>query len=93
MRTMTAETLGQLITGIGVLLGLLTVAVLIVQRLRGGAAQYDSTDQKGSTTKELASNFQEMRSRGDITEADYRRIKSVLGESLHSELKDGKNKP
>jgi uncharacterized membrane protein len=87
MRTMTAETLGQLITGMGVLLGLLTVAVLIVQRFRGDAAQ------KGSTAKELASNFQEMRSRGDITDADYRRIKSVLGESLHSELKDGKQKP
>ena len=86
MRTMTAETPGQLITGIGVLLGLLTVAVLIVQRFRGGAAQ------KGSTAKELVSNFQEMRSRGDITEADYRRIKSVLGESLHSELKDGNKK-
>ncbi len=87
MRTMTAETLGQLITGVGVLLGLLTVAVLIVQRFRGDAGQ------KGSTTKELVSNFQEMRSRGDITEADYRRIKSVLGESLHSELKDGNKKP
>ena len=91
MRTMSAETLGQLITGLGLLLGLLIVAVLVVQRFRGGAAE------KGSVAKELASNFQEMRSRGDITEADYRRIQSVLGDSLHrelkdSELKDGKNK-
>ena len=86
MHKMSAETVGQLMTGLGLLLGLLIVAVLIVQRFRGSAAD------KGSTAKELVSNFQEMRSRGDITEADYRRIQSVLGEKLHSELKDGKNK-
>jgi hypothetical protein len=83
---MSAETLGQLITGLGVLLGLLVVGVLLVQKFRGSAAE------KGSAAKELASNFQEMRSRGDITEADYRRIQSVLGETLHSELKDGNKK-
>lgn len=86
MQKMSAETVGQLITGLGLLLGLLILAVLIVQKFRGSAAQ------KGSTAKELVSNFQEMRSRGDITEADYRRIQSVLGDSLHSELKDGKKK-
>ena len=86
MRTMSAETLAQLITGLGLLLGLLIVAVLLVQRFRGGAAE------KGSVAKELAANFEEMRSRGDITEADYRRIQSVLGDSLHRELKDDKNK-
>jgi hypothetical protein len=88
---MSAETLAQLITGLGVLLGLLIVAVLLVQRFRGGAAE------KGAMAKELVSNFEEMRSRGDITDADYRRIQSVLGDKLHrelidSELKDGKNK-
>ena len=86
MRTMSADTLAQLITGLGLLLGLLIVAVLLVQRFRGSAAE------KGSMAKELVSNFQEMRARGDITDADYRRIQSVLGDSLHSELKDGKNK-
>ena len=86
MRTMSADTVAQLISGVGLLFGLLIVAVLVVQRFRGGAAE------KGSTAKELAANFEEMRSRGDITEADYRRIQSVLGDSLHSELKDGKNK-
>jgi uncharacterized membrane protein len=86
MQKMSAETVGQLITGLGLLLGLLILAVLVVQRFRGSAAQ------KGSTAKELVSNFQEMRSRGDITEADYRRIQSVLGDSLHSELKDGNKK-
>ena len=86
MHKMSAETVGQLFTGLGLLLGLLIVAVLIVQRFRGGAAE------KGTTAGELISNFQEMRSRGDITDADYRKIKSVLGAELHSELKDGKDK-
>jgi len=86
MHKVSAETIGQLITGLGLLLGLLIVGVLLVQKFRGSAAD------KGSAAKELVSNFQEMRSRGDITEADYRRIQSVLGDSLHSELKDRNKK-
>jgi len=70
----------------GILVGLVMVGLLIVQRFRGSAGQ------KGTTASELISNFQEMRSRGDITDADYRKIKSVLGAELHGELKDGKDK-
>jgi hypothetical protein len=57
-----------------------------VQSFRGGATH------KGTTTNELLANFQEMRSRGDIDDADYRRIKSVLGAELQRELKDDKDK-
>ena len=64
----------------------LIVATLIVQRFRGGAAD------KGTTANELMTKFQEMRKRGDISDADYRKIKSVLGNQLQSELKDGKDK-
>ena len=81
MRYPSVDTLAQLLLGMGILVGL-----VIVQRFRGGDAQ------KGPTAKELFSNFQEMRSRGDITDADYRKIKSVLGAELHGELKDGKDK-
>jgi uncharacterized membrane protein len=81
-----AETLVQLMLWLAILLGLLMVAVLVVQRFRGGAAD------KGSAANEALTNFQEMRERGDISEADYRKIKSVLGAQLHSELKDGKDK-
>ena len=82
----TAETLSQLILGLGLLIGLVIVGVLVVQRFRGGAVD------KGRTASDLLSNFEEMRSRGDIDDADYRKIKSVLGAELHSELKDGKGK-
>lgn len=81
-----ADTLVQLVVGLGTLLALLIVAMLIVQRFRGGATN------KGSTASELMTNFQEMQKRGDISEADYRKIKSVLGNQLHSELKDDKDK-
>ena len=64
----------------------LIVSTLIVQRFRGGAAD------KGATANELMTKFQEMRKRGDISDADYRKIKSVLGNQLQSELKDGKDK-
>jgi uncharacterized membrane protein len=86
MRYPSVDTMAQLMLGMGLLIGLVVVGLVIVQRFRGGAAQ------KGTTAGELISNFQEMRSRGDITDADYRKIKSVLGAELHSELKDGKDK-
>ncbi len=81
-----ADTLLQLIVGIGILLALIIVAVLIVQRFRGSAVK---TDLSASV---LMTNFQEMRKRGDISEADYRKVKSVLGEQLQSDVKSGKDR-
>lgn len=86
MRHMSADTFSQILMGTGLLMALLVVGVLIVQRFRGLAAQ------RGPTAGELLTNFEEMRSRGDIDDADYRKIKSVLGAELHGGLKDGKDK-
>ena len=86
MHQPSAETLVQAILAVGVLIGLVIVGVLIVQSFRGGAAN------KGPAANELLANFQEMRSRGDIDDADYRKIKAVLGAELHGELKDDKDK-
>ena len=86
MRHLSAETLSQFIMAVAMLMGLLIVAVLIVQRFRGGEAH------RGSSPGEMMANFQEMRGRGDISDADYRKIKSVLGDKLQSELKDDKEK-
>jgi hypothetical protein len=54
------------------------VALLIVQRFRGYRTQ---TELK---PEQLLANFEEMRTRGDISDADYRKIKSVLGARLPS---------
>ena len=81
-----AETLVQVMLWMTVLIGLVIIGMLVVQRFRGGAAD------KGTSANDMLSNFQEMHSRGDISDADYRKIKSVLGAQLHSELRDGKDK-
>ena len=47
---------------------------------------------KALDANELIANFREMHSRGDLTDADYRKIKSVLGAKLHGGLKDDKDK-
>lgn len=86
MRFPSADTLAQLALGVGILIALVIAGAIIVQRFRGGAAD------EALNANELIANFQEMHSRGDITDADYRKIKSVLGAKLHSELKDDKDK-
>ena len=68
------------------MIALVIAGAVIVQRFRGSAAD------TALGANELIANFQEMHSRGDITDADYRRIKSVLGAKLHNELKDDKDK-
>jgi uncharacterized membrane protein len=86
MRFPSADTLAQLAVGVGLLIALVIAGAMIVQRYRGSAAD------AGSDPGKLFANFQEMHARGDITDADYRRIKSVLGEHLHWELNDDKEK-
>jgi hypothetical protein len=73
MHHLSAETLSQVMFGMGLLIGLVIVGVLVVQRFRGSAAE------KGPTAKELITNFQEMRSRGDFSDADFLLIWGVLG--------------
>jgi uncharacterized membrane protein len=68
-----------------ILLGLLVLAVVVVQRFRGSAAE------TGARPGDMLTNFQEMRERGDISDADYRRIKSVLGDKIQDDAKGGKN--
>ena len=86
MHVLSADTLAQLMLGLVVLMGLVTAGVVLVQRFRGSAAD------KGATANELMTNFQEMRQRGDISDADYRKVKSVLGAQLQGELKHGKDR-
>ena len=86
MRFPSADTLAQLALGVGMLIALVIAGATVVQRFRGGAAD------EALDANELIGNFQEMHSRGDLTDADYRKIKSVLGAKLHSELKDDKEK-
>ena len=83
---LSAETLSQVLIWLAVLTGLVVIAVAFVRRFRdqgAGDRQVDS---------DLLTKFQEMRQEGDISDAEYRTIKSVLGAKLQREVKGDKHK-
>lgn len=63
-----------------ILLILLAVSYYLVRRFR------DRTDDGGQTASDLLTNFREMRREGDISETEFRTIKTVLGRKLQQEL-------
>jgi uncharacterized membrane protein len=83
---MSPATAAQFAIWVSVLFALIVVAWIVVQRFRGGAAS------EGQTASDMLTKFQEMRQEGDISETEYRTIKSVLGEQLQRNVKDGKDK-
>ncbi len=62
---------------VAVLVNLVVVAVYIVRRLRGHAGD------DVSATHEVRTNFKEMHDQGDISDAEYRKLKTVLDQSSH----------
>ena len=68
--------------GIGFLL--VVIAVLVVRKLRDSAT---GNQRRGG---DLLSNFQEMKQEGDISDAEFRNIKAVLGNKIQSDVKSGK---
>lgn len=68
----------------GVLMLMIVVGALVVRKLR------ESATQNRQNAGDLLSNFQEMRQEGDISDAEFRNIKSVLGNQLGSDVKRGK---
>ena len=63
-----------------ILLIMLAVSYYVVRRFR------DRTDDGGQTASDLLTNFREMRQEGDISETEFRTIKTVLGRKLQQEL-------
>jgi uncharacterized membrane protein len=63
-----------------ILLIMLAVGYYLVRRFR------DRTDDGGQTASDLLTNFREMRREGDISETEFRTIKTVLGRKLQREL-------
>jgi len=53
----------------------------VVLRFRGFAERKD-------TSSDLLTKFREMRHRGDLSDTEYRTIKTVLAEKLQGELND-----
>ena len=76
----------QLVIGVAIL-GILSVAgYYVVTKFR------DRTGNDAPSASELLSNFREMAQQGDIDEAEYRTIKTALGDKLQQELKHNEDK-
>jgi hypothetical protein len=86
MKQISAETFTSLVVAAVGLLGLLTVAWIVVGKLRG------NTQQNEDSAGELLSNLQDLRQEGDISDAEYRTIKAVLGAKLQQRVKDDQDK-
>ena len=63
-------------------MALLMVAYYIVRSFR------DRIDSDTEGPADLLTNFREMHHEGDITEKEYRNIKTVLGAELQSQLSE-----
>jgi uncharacterized membrane protein len=86
MGQVSAETWVQLALWFSVLLGLIVLAALIVQRVRGPS-------DGGASPSDLMTEFQDMRERGDLSDADYKKVKTVLGARLAPRGKDSPQPP
>ena len=58
------------------------IAVYVIGRIRAEPAQHEPT------ASELISKFRELHSRGELSDAEFRTIKTTLAVHLDEELKD-----
>jgi hypothetical protein len=63
---------------------MIVLGAMVVRKRR------DSATHNRQAANDLLSNFQEMKQEGDISDAEFRNIKSVLGNQLGSNVKSGK---
>ncbi len=73
---------GQTVIWLTVLVCVLMIGGYIVKKFR------DRSDDDQLTANELLTNFREMNREGDISDAEFRTIKTVLGGRLQSETRD-----
>ncbi len=72
----------ELVVWVAVLAVLAAVAIYVIGKVRAKAVQQEPTASK------LMSKFRELHSRGELTDAEFRTIKTALAAQLQEELKD-----
>ncbi len=82
MREFLTTSVAQAVLWIAVLLVMLAAGYYVVRRFQ------DRIDDDRQTASDLLTNFREMHREGDISETEFRTIKTVLGRKLQEELKD-----
>lgn len=70
----------RIVIWVAVLAVLTIVGIYVVRRFRDGVEQTE-------TTSDLLAKFREMRQQGHLSDAEFRTIRTSLGERLQSELK------
>lgn len=76
------STESDVILALGVLCLLIAVGAYLISKFRG------HSDGEETTTSNLMTNFQELRAEGELSDEEFRTIKSMLSEKLRSELRD-----
>ncbi|MGI8979966.1 MAG: hypothetical protein ACR2FY_12140 [Pirellulaceae bacterium] len=82
-----SSTAGQLSVSLLILALIVAVALMVVRKLR------DQTVGNRQTANDLLTNFQELNQQGEFSDAEFRKIKAVLGNQLQRDIKCGKDKP
>jgi uncharacterized membrane protein len=72
----------ELVLWTAVLAAISALAVWVIGKIRAEPVQQEPT------ASELLSNFRELHSRGELSDAEFRTIKTKLGTRLQEELKD-----
>ena len=70
----------QLIISLAVLAILVVIGVYVVLRFRG------FSDDDRPSAQDTFTNFREMHEQGDISDAEFRKLKTVLGKQMEEEL-------
>jgi len=76
----------QLVIWLAVFSALVAIAAYVIMRLRTEPAQ------KEPVASEMLSKFRELHGQGDLSEKEFRTIKTTLAEQLQEELKDNEGK-
>ena len=85
MKDFLLSPLPQVVIWMAVLSIIVVMGIYVVGRFR------DRTGDNRQTANEMLTNFRELHHQGDIDDAEFRTIKTVLGEKIQEELKDRDN--
>jgi len=75
------DPIAQLVILAAILANLVAVAVYVAKKFRAEALQNEPP------ASELISKFRDLHSRGDLTDSEFRTIKTTLADQLQDELK------
>ena len=82
MQEFLTTTTAKAVLWVAILMVIMAVGYYLVRSFR------DRSDDDRQTASDLLTNFREMRHEGDISEMEFRTIKTVLGQKLHEDLED-----